>query len=228
MQETAGCASRAGYWYIYTPDLPRSQKRDAPTLLRCWGPHPYLQLAASECRRRQCREQKVMPLKMMLKCSLIYCGCPSIIDCYLHCSKWTPLIHSAFYDRFDVCRLLVECKADLTAENRYSQPRMYLFHLPHLPPRSDGETALEKSHHSNVSSFLVTSLCCKACVAFDDMRIIQTPLKPLLRRISVCDEFDELRSIERDAIARLRARLSAIESAMSAISMRISKNDELD
>jgi hypothetical protein len=60
------------------------------------------------------------------------------------------------------------------------------------------------------------------------MRIIQTPLKPLLRRISVCDEFDELRSIERDAIARLRARLSAIESAMSAISMRIPKNDELD
>jgi hypothetical protein len=169
-----------------------------------------------------------MPLKMMLKCSLIYCGCPSIINCYLHCSKWTPLIHSAFYDRFDVCRLLVECKADLTAENRCSQPRMHLFHLPHLPPRSDGETALEKSHRSNVSSFLVTSLCCKACVAFDDMRIIQTPLKPLLRRISVCDEFDELRSIERDAIARLRARLSAIESAMSAISMRIPKNDELD
>ncbi len=32
-------------------------------------------------------------------------------------SQWTPLHHSAFYDRLEICRLLVESKADVAARD---------------------------------------------------------------------------------------------------------------
>ena len=61
---------------------------------------------------------------MMLKCDVEYCGRPLLLDRV--CSGYTPLIFAACNGCLDVCRLLVEHKADLTVKNKCLQTTLPL------------------------------------------------------------------------------------------------------
>ena len=84
---------------------------------------------------------------MTLKHSWKYCGRPLLFDHF--CRKDTPLIYSSAFGNPDVCRLLVDHKADVAARNRYRNPRAPFSSRSHALRCSSGRTALKCAIDNN-------------------------------------------------------------------------------